>query len=222
MTQIRVKAEGLAEAQRFLGKVVKQMPFATAKALTMTAADVRDEVVKELPKHLDKPIAFTRRAFGYQSATKRKLQARVFAKSIQAQYLWYAVEGGTQSSMIQPANVKLNKYGNIPRGKLKKLIARPDVFYGTIKGITGLWQRGKYFGQGKFRAQVSTRRGARGQTAYKFKHGQFRRLKLLAAHKANVKYKTQFDFYGLAQRTMDRKWRGNLNEAWRLALATAR
>ena len=221
MIALSIKTVGLKQAKDFLATISKQMPFATAKALTATARDVRDEVTKELPKHLDRPVSFTKRSFGYESATKRKLKARIFAKSIQAQYLWWAVEGGKQGAMIQPANIKINKFGNIPRNKLKKLMARPDVFYGTVKGITGIWQRGKHRGE-KFHAQVSTFRGARKQTGYRFKAGEFRGLKLLAARKATVKYAKQFDFYGLAQREMDKKWRGNLDDAWRLALATAR
>lgn len=221
MIELGIKTVGLKEARGFLRTIEKQMPFATAKALTVTARDVRDEVTKELPKHLDKPVPFTKRAFGYESATKKKLQARVFAKGIQAQYLWWAVEGGTESSMIQPVNVKLNRYGNIPKKKLQKLMARPDVFYGTIKGITGLWQRGRQKGS-KFVSQVSTFRGPRKQTGYKFKVGNFQGLKLLAVRRASVGYKKRFDFHALSQRVMDQKWQGNLNEAWRLALATAK
>lgn len=221
MISVQIKAVGLKDAQQFIGKLAKQMPFATAKALTVTARDVRDDVVKELPKHLDKPVAFTRHAFGYQSATKRKLQARIFAKSIQAQYLWWAVEGGTQDAMIQPANVKINKFGNIPRNKLKKLLARPDVFYGTVKGITGLWQRGKHRGS-RFYAQARTVKGSGGKQFRTRSRAESRGLKLLAVRKSTVRYKTRFDFYGLAERTMDRVWQKNFDEAWRLALATAR
>lgn len=221
MIQIGVKTLGFKEARGILRTVSKQMPFATAKALTVTAKDVRDEVVAEIPKHLNEPVRFTRRAFGYKSATKRRLEAKVFAKSIQAQYLWWSIEGGTESSMIRPANMKLNKYGNMPRKKIEKLMARPDVFYGTVKGITGVWQRGKWRGSRFYSGVTKSKWGYLNKRAYEGRN-PYRGLKLLAVYESTLKFKKKFDFHGISQRVMDERWPGNLEEAWRLALATAR
>lgn len=44
---------------------------------------------------------------------------------------------------LNPKNIKLNKYGNLPRNKLSQLKAKPNTFIGEIKGVNGVWQRKK-------------------------------------------------------------------------------
>lgn len=46
-------------------------------------------------------------------------------------------------ALLNPKNIKLNKYGNLPRNKLSQLKAKPNTFVGEIKGVNGVWQRKK-------------------------------------------------------------------------------
>jgi len=216
-----VSVSGLTQASAYIGGFTKQLPFATAKALTKTAQDVRDDLKKRIVQDLQQPTPFTVRGITIETAKKTRLWSRVYVKDIQAQYLYYAVEGGKQNKMIQPANIRLNKYGNIPRRSLTKLLARPDVFYGTIKGVTGIWQRGRRRGQHRFSTQVKSFRGARKQTGFLFRN-QGRNLRLLAVKDVNVRYKGRFDFYGHAIRKANRVWITNFDKALAAALATAR
>lgn len=222
MLDLAVKVTGIKEARAFLAGVQEQIPFATAKALTRTAQQTRDELKTQAKKDLDRPTPFTIRGITIATATKQRLSARVFIRDIQAEYLWYAVEGGVAGRMVQPANIRLNRYGNIPRKALKRLLARPDVFYGTIRGITGIWQRGRVRGN-RFTTEVKSYRGARGQTGYKHRAGNiYRNVKLIAAKAESVRYQKRFDFYGAGMRKIDRVWQLNMDDAINYALKTAR
>ena len=77
--------------------VSDQVPYATAVALTKTAQDAARELNAELPRYLDNPTPFTRNAFTLKRATKRDLNAIVFAKDVQAKYLRYQVFGGARA-----------------------------------------------------------------------------------------------------------------------------
>lgn len=103
-----------------------QVPFATALALTRTAADAATELAREMPQLLDKPTPFTLKAWSIKRADKRTLTATVFAKDAQAKYLQWAVYGGdrkpTKVALKLPSAIKVNEFGNIPRAELKRLI----------------------------------------------------------------------------------------------------
>jgi hypothetical protein len=48
--------------------------------------------------------------------------------------------------MIVPKNIGLDGHGNLPRGTLRSLQRRPDVFVGKVKSkdgtmVSGVWQR---------------------------------------------------------------------------------
>lgn len=220
---VDVKINGLDRAILNLAGLGEQQRLAAAVAITLTARDVRDKTVKELPKYLDRPVEFTKRSFGFTRATERNLESKIYARSIQAQYLWYGVEGGTQDEMIQPGKIRLNQFGNLPREKLKNLLTRPDMFYGTVRGITGIWQRGKQRGN-KFYAEYVTVKGSGGKE-FKLGRGKrsgYRGLKLIAVNKADVKYKKRFPFHKISRGVVDAKFDDYYDEAIRLALATAK
>ena len=116
--------QSLSRWARFM--VSDQLPFATALALTQTARDAADAVTAALPRHLDKPTPFTLRAFRVRRADKRSLTASVFAMDAQAQYLYWQVEGGVRQpnrvAQKLPTAIKVNDFGNIPRGEIARLI----------------------------------------------------------------------------------------------------
>ena len=68
----------------------------------------------------------------------------------QAEYLRFQIEGGTRTPKgraiaVPTSNVKLNRYGNLAggQGRIKRLLAKKNVFQGTIGGVAGIWQRPK-------------------------------------------------------------------------------
>jgi hypothetical protein len=88
--------------------------------------------------------------------------------------------------------IKRNKYGNIPRGKVQKLLQRADVFSGKIEGVAGIYQR--------------TRRGT----------------KLLFAFESVAKYKPQYKFREVAEKRVKQTLSRNFNIAMTKALRSAR
>lgn len=122
----------------------QQLPYAAAVALTRTAQDIQRAEAAQLPRKLDNPTPFTMRAFAIKTASKRNLQAEVFIKTAQAEYLQWAISGGRRQAARRgtgvPVGARLNKHGNIP-GRRKGLVKGKKQFAGTINGVSGVWQR---------------------------------------------------------------------------------
>lgn len=165
--------------------IERQVASAAAKALTDTARDVRQAEMAEMQRVLDRPIPFTMRGIGYAPANASNLTARVFVRDAQLAYLGIQVSGGLEHpkgrAFLKPVGVGLNQYGNIPRRKIKQLLARKDTFSGTVHGIGGIWQRV----------------GQKG-------------LKLLVAYERPRQVKARLDFFGVANRTIERRLQVNL------------
>ncbi len=128
--------------------VASQVPFATSKALNMTARDdAKPAVEGRIVTAFDNPTPFTKRGVAVRNSTRYTLVSTVFIKDIQAKYLALEETGGvrkpTKRALLMPVQQRLNKYGNLPRGSIQRALARDDTFSGTIKGTAGIWKRMK-------------------------------------------------------------------------------
>jgi hypothetical protein len=219
-TMLSMTTSGIKSAIKALEQDKKQMRFAGALALTRTAKRAA-EVEKRMAKNqLDKPTPFTLRGFRFDKATKTTLQARVYIMPIQSQYLAWQVAGGrrkgrSSSGEALPVNVAVNKYGNIVgrgKGKIQKLINRPDTFVGTVRGIRGLWQRlyenkgGRFTGAGRSRKRNVESSG----------------LRLLVRFVPSVQYQPRFEFYDVAERVFHAHFGKEFDKALSYARRTAR
>lgn len=202
MIKISIKSDIEKALKRLDDVQKKQVPFATAKALTETAREVQRAMPNQAERDFDQPIGFTKRGFYVVSAKKSDLKAIVGIKDTQAKYLGLQVSGGTarpkKRALLSPAGVNLNRYGNMTRNKVKQLLARPDVFSGTVRGIAGIWQyQGKAGNPG-------------------------RKLKLLIRYKDTQEYRPRFKFYDIAEAIARASFSRNFNAALSAALRTAR
>lgn len=174
-----------------------QLPFACARALTAVARDVAKAQTEALDTELSRPTPFTKRAFGITAARKSNLQAEVFAKDIQGKYLALAETGGVRTparkALVMPAGVRLNQFGNIPRGALRRAQATGRVFVGNINGTNGIWQR--------------------------MKRGH---VKLLASFQPRATYRPQLGYRARLPGLVQRGFAQHLGEALEQALRTAR
>lgn len=171
-----------AQANALRNRVGRNLNFAIARGLTKTAQFASQKVQQQLPAIFDRPTPFTQRAIAFAPATKTKLEARVFVRDVQAQYLLRQEQGGLRTPMPgSPINIavgqRLNQYGNIGRGALAKQRAKPDVFVSKGAGTTkhlpaGLYQRP---------SKTSAKRKGKG-------------LKLLVAFERKAKYLPRFRF----------------------------
>lgn len=141
---------GLAAFRRdFDNFATKQLPFATARALTETARKAAAVETQALSQTLDRPTPFTLRGPTVQSAGKSNLTAVLDMRPIQAAYLAPEEFGEPQkvakTAVVVPVDAALNSYGNLPPKALLRYKGRKDVFVGriTVNGRTigGVWQR---------------------------------------------------------------------------------
>ena len=127
----------------------KQVAFATAQALTALAREVQADEIQNIASTFSKPKPFTQKSVGVRGARKDTLTATVFVRPIAAKYLDPYEEGGRHvlsgRALFNPKNIRLDKYGQLPRKVLDRLKARKDVFIGPIKSksgtVNGVWQR---------------------------------------------------------------------------------
>ena len=117
----------IAEVMKSLQAQAKQVNFATAVALTKTAAKVQGAIPAKLDSVFDRPTPFTRNGTYLKAARPDDLVAEVGFKPVQSRYLQLQAEGGTKfapaAGIRLPGNIQLNAFGNIPRGLIAKLKA---------------------------------------------------------------------------------------------------
>lgn len=133
----------IKQAQKGLSRIQKRViPKATSNAINDLLFPIAK---KEAPQEMDRifeggATKFTRNAFRYSKSNAKSLTAYVFAGRIQGEYLKFAVEGGTRfpknrTILASTKNSKLNQYGNIKRGALKKMLTDKKKFFnGVPKG----------------------------------------------------------------------------------------
>ncbi|WP_210486929.1 hypothetical protein [Pantoea ananatis] len=135
----------LNELKSHLQSLRKQIPFALSQALTSVARNIAAAEKTALIRRLESPTSFTVNAVGSIGARKSNLEAKVFVRDIAASYLAPFEFGGqhklNSSALLNPKNIKLNKYGNLPRNKLNQLKAKDNVFIGDVGSRNGVFQR---------------------------------------------------------------------------------
>lgn len=178
MSGITIKVDA-AECLKALSVLAhKQVPFATATALNDLAFQVQrgeQALIQSTFKH---PRPFTVKSVQVDRASKTNQTALVHMRPEVARYLTPYAEGGAHvlpgKALLNPKDIKLDAYGQLPRRIMKILDARPDIYIGPIitkRGtINGVWQRLQLTRTGNAR-----RKSAQG-TIY---HPEMGRLKLL-------------------------------------------
>lgn len=203
--------------RRLNSLATSQLPFAVALGINDVAGQIRDAEQSGLERDLDRPAPFTKRGLTVSRATKRKPVGVVGFKRVQAEYLALQATGGTRRAkrraVVVPVNQRLNKYGNMPKGALKRALAKPDVFSGTVKGVAGVWQRPK---RGKRRTKHGAQMGRTGTV------GKRKGLKLLAAYESSVKYSPRLKFVPRARKLATREIGPAIAKGLRQAVSTAR
>ena len=137
----------LTDLSNQLRTLRKQIPFATAQAMTSVVRKIEDAQKVAMQRHLDNPTPFTVKSVKSRGARKSDLKAKVFVMNTAAAYLEPFEIGGVHklngSALLNPKDIKLNKYGNLPRNKMSALKSKESTFIGDIGGVNGVWQRKK-------------------------------------------------------------------------------
>ena len=224
-----IKMDGMAAALKQLEGQQKQIPFATALALTRTAKAVEKDVRVEMQRVFDNPTPYTIKGTYTKPAKKAKLFAEVGLKDASEagkggnarDYLQPQIYGGkrklkrserslrsrghlSSSEMMVPGRgAKLNKYGNINKQQVVKAMSNVRGHFDSQQDSKGA---GKYFwlpGQGIF-----------------FRRGK--QIKAFLVIARNIRYKKRFDFHKFAARRAGVHLPGEAQKAVQHALDTAR
>lgn len=212
MIQIKIKAD-TKQVKRFLRNVqIKQIPFATARAITLTLNVAQRDVLRQLDKDIDRPTPFTRRAFRVDGAKKDTLTGRLYAQRKQNEYLRWAIFGGVrlpkgQAFALRPAKpgpkgIRLNRYGNVPKGQQARAQLARGAFSATIGGVAGIWK-----------APGKTKSG-------KLRKGS--RMQLVLAYERQAVYRPRYRFFERGQNSIRVNWPRIFNKSFRDAIRTAR
>ncbi|GBQ84142.1 hypothetical protein AA13595_1333 [Gluconacetobacter johannae DSM 13595] len=145
MADLSIKLDTTAVTRK-LAAFRRQISFVVAGAindLAFQAMRAENAAMSDIFAH---PRPFTHRSAQVEKrATKADLTAVVSLRDAQAKYLTPYETGGPHETpgkaLLVPADVRLDQYGQLPKGAIKRLAARPDVFFGTVRGITGFWLR---------------------------------------------------------------------------------
>ncbi|MFM2092862.1 MAG: hypothetical protein RLZZ127_3351 [Planctomycetota bacterium] len=222
-----------SRAEAKLAAARRQIPFATAQALTATARDAKQDVEDRIPVAFDRPEPFTARAIAIVAARKNRLVARVLVKDRQAAYLAIQERGGTREPVkgkpvSVPVQQRTNRYGNIGKGIIGRLVKQADVFV-----VAGDTPRTAHLAPGIYRrAKRGTRRDGGKGTTGALRHGPAGKtgggqkgmtsLKLLVALEGQATYKPTFRFDETVRKTVQQRFEMNFRFALRRAMRTAR
>ncbi|MCQ4271065.1 hypothetical protein NA655_08530 [Pseudomonas kuykendallii] len=233
----KIEAKGLAEQLGTLTDIVeRQLPFATALALTTTAKMVEAELQSEMRTVFDRPTPYTLNSLRVFPATKEKLVARVWMKDESdkaapaTRWLTPQVYGGQRQDkrsekllrargilpdgkyIVPGRDAKLDQFGNIGRGQLQKIIsglgAQFDRYANSTDSKRSIGNRRRYF----------VLRNSAGPIGIAERTGRGRdKVKLLLAFAGRPGYRKDFDFFGVGDRVAEEQ----LDVQFRLALGRA-
>lgn len=135
---VRVRTNFAAAVDWLNMLATRQVPFATAKALTMTARDVRDVVRADLPKHFKLRGGWVARGITIQPASKSDWPHCIARAGSRDQFMELQETGGTKRPTKGAKNVSIptavttrrrNGGGRLPQSaKPRALLDRKDTF----------------------------------------------------------------------------------------------
>lgn len=221
MLEIRVTSNIKQISKQLSGLAYKEVPFATARALTELAQEVQQAERTAMESVFDKPKPFTLNSVRVFGATKDSLTAGVFVKDRAASYLSPFEDGGEhflspgQTKLHVPVQAPKDAGGNVPRNFERNRRGGAGVFFGVVQTkrgpINGMWQR-------TVRYEVRDRRG----NAHTSRTGKLRRgwshasasgkprkisgLRLLVRYEDNKPVTQNLDFQARAKKLVESRF----------------
>jgi len=188
---VRTPIAGLDKLQR------RQLPFATALALTRTAQAAQSEIREDLPKHFKQRgsgLSWISRGIGVEAAKKDHSEATVYSRDW---FMLYQEEGGTKrpltAAMLAIPHGKL--VGMAERPKPSGLLGQPGVF--VNKFASGVEFIGQCTGPGRYP------------------------LAILYVLKPTVNVRPEWGFEATVERVANERFPGEMRSALEIALRSA-
>jgi hypothetical protein len=135
-----------------LANLAKQIPYAAATAVNDLAFQVQRAELAGIKSTFTNPRPFTQRSVLVDRANKATLSATVHVRPEVAKYLAPYETGGVHvlpgkgTIALDPVDAKVDQYGQLPKGTVKRLTAQSNVFVGPVTTksgatLTGVWER---------------------------------------------------------------------------------
>jgi len=228
MLDISIKSNMKDVMRRIDAFTARQLPFALAQGINATAARVQAAETDNIKATFENPTPFTQKSVGLSKARKAAPVATIYIKKIAAAYLQPYEDGGVHKlnsrALLNPKDIRLNSYGQLPRATMGRLKARPDVFIGAIRtrggqSVNGVWQR---VAPKRARGGAKTAPRRAMTKAQLAKESPAGRLKLLIRFGDALPVRKQLNFGATARDIVDRYFPGDFQAALAEALRTAR
>lgn len=149
MIAIKVKHNFSDTLKMLDSKVLKQIPYATSKALNALALTAKKEVEAQIKSKFDRPTPFTLNSTYIKFSTKHNLTARIFIKDRElakskalSESIGHEFSGGqrirkrleswlthagyiSSNEYVAPGEgAKLDAYGNMSRGQIQQILSQ--------------------------------------------------------------------------------------------------
>ncbi|ANN70901.1 hypothetical protein [Bordetella bronchialis] len=228
MLDVKITSNMKDVMRRIDAFTARQLPFALAQGINTTAARVQAAETENIKATFKNPTPFTQKSVGVSKARKSSPVATIYVKKIAAAYLQPYEDGGVHKlnsrALLNPKDIRLNSYGQLPRSALGRLKARPDVFIGAIRArggqsVNGVWQRVAPK-RGRGAGKATGRRGV--NQAALAQQNPRGRLKLLIRFGDALPVNKQLNFGATAREIVDRYFPSDFEAALAEALRTAR
>ncbi|PJC99184.1 hypothetical protein GQ37_008140 [Janthinobacterium sp. BJB1] len=213
----------LADVERGLSDLAKrQMPYATALALTSLSKLVAADAVSNLSAKLKNPSPFTLRSVKTMAARKDNLVAKVYVMDKAAEYLEPYERGGVHKlagkALLNPKDIALNQYGQLRKGTLAALKGRSDIFIGPVKTkkgiVNGVWQRTAV------KATITNRKTGKARVSSRGVNTSGA-LKLLIRFGDALAVRTHLGYHARATATVNANFNAEMDKAMIKAMGTA-
>lgn len=195
-SQVQIDVAEFRKRMDYIG--AEAIPRSIADALTSIAFIGQKELNSEVLRVFDRPVEFTKKAFGVEKASYKKspIESAVFVRPAQREYLRLQITGGERKEgdyatvgggVLVPVEVKTDRAGGIPQGPKRFLGSLEEKYKNafvlkTKTGFLGVFQR---------------QRSARGKA-------KSSGLKLLAAFTQTASYETKLGFFFVVRNAFNR------------------
>lgn len=226
----------------------KQIPFATAKALTATAEEVKAEIAAEMETVFENPTKWTLNSLYMKPATTKTLAARVWVKNNKGgtgpspeHWLLPEVLGGPRKYKrfekalkargLMPADKALmptqfadiDSNGNVSSGQITSILSYLQAFDdgGYRANMTKKGQK-KFNNKRGFGYFSGAPNGQPGGIWKRINFAKGTALRPVFLFVALPQYRPRLDFFGIGGRVYKKSFNGHFRDALRFALQTAK
>ena len=164
--EFKIRIDGIEGVKTMLNNLSqKQIPYATALALTRTAQDVKQAEYAEMQKVFDRPTPYTLQSLYLKPATKQNLESMVYFKDFAGKgtpakkFLPPEIHGGERR--LKRFESALKRIGILPDGRyVTPGSACPLDAYGNIPGsfIVQILSYFRAFGEQGYRANITPKK----------------------------------------------------------------